>query len=329
MPTLFDADPVQAIVTADWHLCDRPPAARKSEPDWFDAMRRPLNEIRWLQTHLKRPAVLVAGDIFDTWRVSPALLSFALRHIPENTYVIPGQHDLPYHRYEDVYLSALWTLVEAKRVCLIPNTGPVHINDRLSVFGFPWKAFELREQQKARKKLTTTSKQVTPISLALVHAYCFVNGAGYPNAPQEARAGNLLKEFTGFDWLVVGDNHVPFESSRGATQLFNCGSLMRRRSDQQQHRPRVGLLHRSGAMSSYELDCSLDALDVSSKEEPSMEDLLHSVDLELVLRTIRSLSGGDLDWREAVRLHLQTNDVPDGARRAIQLAMEGVREGHS
>jgi hypothetical protein len=35
-----------AILVSDIHLSDKPPIFRSSEPDWFEAMKRPLDQLQ-------------------------------------------------------------------------------------------------------------------------------------------------------------------------------------------------------------------------------------------------------------------------------------------
>jgi hypothetical protein len=43
-------------------------------------------------------------------------------------FAVPGQHDLPYHRMEDLMKSSFWTLVEAKVIAPIPMLADFESN---------------------------------------------------------------------------------------------------------------------------------------------------------------------------------------------------------
>ena len=103
---------VVAIACADIHLQHTAPICRSGEPDWYAAMARPLEELRGLQENYDCP-ILCAGDVFNHWNnCPPELINWAIKHLPK-MYAIPGQHDLPQHRLDDVRKSAYWTMVEA------------------------------------------------------------------------------------------------------------------------------------------------------------------------------------------------------------------------
>ena len=44
-----------------------------------------------------------AGDLFDYWKPSPALLAKTMEHLPKDFYTAYGNHDLPQHNIELAY----------------------------------------------------------------------------------------------------------------------------------------------------------------------------------------------------------------------------------
>ncbi len=87
---------IAAVLVADLHLSDTPPAARSGEPDWRATQAGYLNQVTRLCRRHECPLV-IAGDLFDDgWRerrCSPALINLALTYLPDQCYGIPGQHD--------------------------------------------------------------------------------------------------------------------------------------------------------------------------------------------------------------------------------------------
>ena len=113
--------PVIALLVGDIHLSAKAPLCRAKEPDWFEAMARPLMELVDLQKQIGKesdgiPPILCAGDVFDRWNSPPELINFALEYLPPQMYSIPGQHDLPNHNYNEIDRSAYWTLVAANKI---------------------------------------------------------------------------------------------------------------------------------------------------------------------------------------------------------------------
>ena len=54
---------IAAILVADIHLSHSPPVARSAEENWYEAMARPLNQLRNLAEKWRAP-VICAGDVF-------------------------------------------------------------------------------------------------------------------------------------------------------------------------------------------------------------------------------------------------------------------------
>ena len=297
---------VVAILLADIHLSLNPPIWRSAEPNWFEAMKRPLDEVTALQKTYGCP-VICAGDIFDTWYSPPEVINFALEHLP-HMYAIPGQHDLPLHNYEDIKKSAYWTLVKAGSVYNLPPKDLINISgSQLTVYGFPY-----------GKKITPISVRSKFLRIAVVHEYLWVKGYSIPNAPQQNLYGRKQKN-SNYDPMVYGDNHIGFTlgPETGKTSLFNCGSLMRRNSDQLKYEPRVGLLLKSGKVLSHYLDTSKDKhllLDSTTNigEAPNMR---------VLIQELEKLDGIDLDFSEVMIRYLKKNKIKKSIGNIIMKAM--------
>ncbi len=125
-----------AIAVADLHLSLNPPLARAAEPNWLDAMSRPLKELRELAEKLNVP-ILCSGDVLDRWNSSAELINFAIEHLPW-MHAIPGQHDLPLHSLVDIHKSAYWTLVKAGNIWHINGKQQDVAGFLGTVSAFPW-----------------------------------------------------------------------------------------------------------------------------------------------------------------------------------------------
>lgn len=280
-----------ALAVADIHLSLNPPLARKGEEQqpggWLGAMARPLKELEDLKMDLGGVPILCAGDIFDKWNPSPELINFAMDHLPE-MYAVPGQHDLPFHSYADIEKSAYWTMVKHERIHnLNPKKGMGILNKGLSVWGWPW-GFPVVPCPLTRGGC---------LNIAVVHEYTWTQGGlqgdtGYVGAPAEQRLNTLRYE--DYDVIVIGDNHISWNVSGDGRTVFNCGGFYRRKSDEVDHRPRVGLIHKDGSVESHYLDCSKDILIPTTHEEQTIVN--H--DLTAFLARLQDLQGLSLDYRE-------------------------------
>ncbi len=303
-PGLPEDDQVIAILASDLHLSHRPPVFRSNEQDWYAAQARPLAELRGLQERYRCP-VIVAGDIFDDgWRPHrcPAqLINFALGHLPDGAYAIPGQHDLPYHSYDALEKSAYWTLVRAGKIENIEPGVPLPLPG-LVLHGFPW-GFEVEPW---------VGGSVSPfgVRLAVIHAYIWTQETGYQGASEESRLGSWLECLSGYDASVFGDNHKGFLHTGN---ILNSGTFQRRKSDEKDYRPSVGLLYGDGRIERHYLDTSQD---VTLTPEELVDKARDGVlNLQEFMSELEALGSSGLDFFEVLR------EVMRGAGSPVRKAL--------
>lgn len=293
---------VVAIVVSDLHLSLKPPIARTAEPDWFAAMARQLKELRELQQKKKVP-ILVAGDIFDRWNSPPELINFAMENLPY-CFTIPGQHDLPYHSYEDVEKSAYWTLVQAEKICHLDYRQVI---EDITVHPFPW-----------GREITPLESKHSGLQVALCHKYIWRKGSSYPNAPKESHVKSLSAQLAGYDVAFFGDNHKRFQYE-GPCNILNCGGFYRRHIDELDHKPTFGLLYPNGEIELQEVDVLDDKfINVSTLSKLAQQGL----EMTEFLDELRKLGEQGLDFVSAVRRYIKDNNVFEGTAKVILEAIE-------
>jgi DNA repair exonuclease SbcCD nuclease subunit len=299
-------DEVVAIAMSDIHLTLQPPLARSREPDWKEAMARPLRKVAWLAK--KHGAVILcAGDLFDRPLPQPELLNWALDHLPR-MYGIPGNHDLPYHRPDLEHRSGFGTLVRAGRIVDLSTSGPLMVG--------PFCLYGARLGGVVPKRTPHHADHLGLKHVLLIHRYLWVPGCGYEGAQDEDRLANAPRRFSDFDVVVVGDNHQCFKRRlRSGTRVVNCGALMRRKSDEIDYRPRVALLWRSGKVTLTELGRKKDIIE---RVEPSKEQ---SQELQSFVESLAGLEVSGLSFRDAIQQAVRESKLSKKARRSLLEAM--------
>ncbi len=294
---------VRAIFVSDLHLQARPPVARSAEPDWWEAMRRPLDEIMDLSVQHECP-VLYAGDIFNRWDAGPEVINFALRHLPKG-YAVPGQHDLPNHNYEEIHRSAYGTLVEARRLVNIPPGKPM-VCGGLSVTGFPWGV----------PPVPLNPRSIGSFAVALIHRFVWIKGCGYPGAAEDAYLDT--KALQGYDVAIYGDNHKGFlvkPTRAGSPWVINCGGFMRRKTDERDYKPGIGLLMGDGSVQRHYLNTELDKFTALTAAE---EAIATTLDMSRFVDELKGLGAGDaLNFWDTMKKFLDTNNVRKEVRNVI------------
>jgi hypothetical protein len=309
-----------AILCSDLHFSQTAPAARSAEPDWYAAQGRYIDQLTALQMRCTPPQdgwplpIVVAGDIFDRWTPmhSPAeLINFLIERLPDRMFAIPGQHDLPTHRYEERGRSPYATLAMANKIEDIVAGQPRYIpfapyngldNPALVLHPFPW-GHEITPY--------TGDKKSGEIHLAVVHSYIWTKNCSYPGAPEEKQAETYRPKLVGYDAAVFGDNHIGFMLG---SRIINCGTFMRRKSDEKTYRPMVGILYDDRHIEPHYLDVSADLwLD----DAPSRPEEDQAADTSGVIAALRQLGSDALDFRAVLRQLMDQRNTGQRVRGVV------------
>lgn len=314
-PTLLPPMPltdseVVAVACSDVHFWPTPPVARSVEPDWLGAQARPLDEIKALQKIHHCP-VVIAGDIFHHYDPAPELVNWLLDNLPDDCYAVAGNHDLVNNRLADLHKTAYGTLVRAGRLTHLERLQPVYLRG-LTLWGFSW----------GEEVVPCPSGDVTPfgIHVAVVHKYVWREGSTFPGAKAGAHVSALYKELRGYHAAVIGDNHAGFLADNQTPVIFNGGTLMRRRQDERDYKPAVGLLHADGTMTRYLLDCSQDVfLEPTEKQQREHP----AADFDAFLAGLDDLGDSALDYAVELQRGADAPDFPAAARVLISDWLRG------
>ena len=294
-----------AIAIADLHLSLTAPACR-ADKDWLDVQAGYLQQVRDLCPHPKFP-VLIAGDIFDKWNPPPELINFALEHLPERCLCVAGQHDLPNHRMDHMHRSGYGVLVETGRILNLTPNCPFTVHE-MSVYGFGWN--EKITPPRARRKNAP--------QIALIHQYCWTVKSGYPGAPAEARLVEFMKPLKDYGVAVFGDNHEGFlKNLKTGTTVLNCGTFIRRKSDEIKYKPSVGFIYSDGSIKREYLDTSGDVFHDKPEERQDVP-----LDMQAFIEQLQELGEHGLNFREAVENHLRKADMDEETKQIILEAIK-------
>ena len=100
--------------------------------------------------------------------------------------------------------------------------------------------------------------------------------------------------------------------------IFNCGTLMRRKSDEIDYKPQVGLLLKSGEVIPHYLDISQDKYLETIEEGETKSEL----DMTSFMEELEKLGNTALDFKEAMKQFFHTGKTSDEAKQIILKAME-------
>lgn len=309
-----------ALALSCIHLSQRAPVARCGEPDWFEVMKRNLFWLHDVKKELSYCPILCAGDIFDKWNPSPELVNFALDYLPE-MYAVPGQHDLPYHVYEDIHKTGFGVLMRAGKV-IHWHGSKAHLIDTpipgvdIALSTFPWGAeltpFENPLKQKA-------------IPIALAHKYCWATGYEYPGAPAAEEFSVHAKKLQGYRVAIFGDNHQSFSARRlkQHLEIFNCGTFMVRKLHEISYNPRVGIICADGWVIPLYCDTSRDIIMATNEAQKLSQSATLELELlEQFLGELENLGRVSADFKGHVSRVLKESDVSKSVHKLVLRLLE-------
>ncbi len=310
MPTVRKPEPV-AVLCSDLHLTLIPPACRNDERSWMDVQSYYLKQLKTLAKNSGHVPIVCAGDIFDKWNPAPELITYALRELPDDMICVPGQHDLPNHRIDEMDRSGYGVLSEARKIRDISKTGEEGSAGIPGVyfFGFGWG----QEILPPDKDLVAEGK----LCVAVIHRYCWTKGKNYPGAPETAHVNKLGKQLKGYDVAIFGDNHKGFISTAGDCCVVNCGGFIRRKSDERFYEPAIYTLLSDGKVIRHPLDTEPDRFHPPEKVREAI-----AFDMQEFIRNLNTISEHGMDFRQIVKEHMEKEDVHPKIRQIITQALE-------
>ena len=201
------------ILCADFHLRDTNPVCRTD--NFISAQTKKLNYISDLQFKYDCP-VLHTGDLWDTWKPSPFMITYAIKYLPKVFWTILGNHDLPQHSLELIDKCGVNTLAEAGRIKIIKGCHWGEVPDEKSTI------------------------EIKGRSILVWHIMAYQGKKPWPDCTDPLAAG-LLRKYPDWDLITLGHNHKTFHEEHEGRLLVNPGSLMRMDADQINHKPCVYL----------------------------------------------------------------------------------------
>jgi len=232
-------------------------------------------------------------------------------------YAVPGNHDLPHHSYTDIRRTSFWTLVEAGKAVSLEPGKPVEVqgNNPIRLWGFPC-GYGAEPLRKTHDLL---------LEIAVIHSYIWTQETCYPGAPSEYRLKAYRKSLAGYDVAVFGDNHQTIlrqgiftEGKPPVGTIINPGTFLRRKADEINHKPMVGILYSDGHVKPHYLDVSADKfLPVKEKAK-----LASAANFRGFIDSLASLGDAALDFSGEVKRVIQKENPPKEVEKIILRALE-------
>ncbi len=204
---------------ADFHLTNKVPENRKT--GYFEEICEKFLELLSMVS-TKTDLLVCAGDFFDSTMV-PYLVTKEIIHMIKsvniNILVVPGQHDMRYHR-SGLNNTPLGVLEESGCVKILGNKWPILGPDTTDFIGAGW-----NEEPLDKADILVTHRMVTK------------TGPLFPGQSKFTTAAQMLNYYKWAKIIISGDNHQMFWLKERGRLLVNCGSLVRSSKKQIDHIP--------------------------------------------------------------------------------------------
>jgi hypothetical protein len=128
----------------------------------------------------------------------------------------------------------------------------------------------------------------------------------------------------GYDCAVFGDNHNGFVSSikprDSRTTIMNCGTFMRRKADEIEYKPQVGLIRASGHIESVFLDTDNETM--SANHLAAEATVENKEAIKEFVKNLGDLSERDHDFRETLERLMEDRSVAEPVKQFVLGALE-------
>lgn len=209
------------IFTADWHIRSDKPICRSD--NFLDVQEKTLIQIAELAKK-ENATILVAGDIFDKYKIDPCFEIMLIDIFRDCLlYVVAGNHELLYHRLENLDKSSLGVLVRQSNW---NYQNKPHEDDLDQIYGFSFGEEIIKPY-------------LNYVNIALLHKYCVIDNL--PIFIENGVTAKYLCDNYGYNIFVTGDNHKAFLYIYKTQKVFNPGCITRQIVDMKDYQPVVYL----------------------------------------------------------------------------------------
>jgi len=261
---------MKILCTGDWHITNHCPKRRTD--DFYQTMKE---KVKWILNFAKEnncEYILQPGDFFDSYKVNNSVIADTIKLLYNYRHeldivTIYGQHDMKYHSSDRS--NTPLNLLDATDIIIILDNN---INGLIQGISFDG---DLDEMVNEKPKILMMHKMVINDEKLWAAQTDFIT----PN--------NIFKNTTA-KLIVCGDNHQGFIVKGKDKLLVNCGSLMRTKKNQKDHKPFVVLYNTVTKeykqifipVKPFNEVMDLTEIEEEEKYDKNMEDFLEEVEKE-------------------------------------------------
>jgi len=211
--------PLRLLHTSDVHL-ESDTFGMGPKGEFFrDKVRRAFSGVVDLANQRETDLLLIVGDLFDSSRVSPEALDFAMSEIARArmpVIMIPGNHDA--HDERSIYAAMAPPLMPPNLHLILEPEGRAIEFPQLATR--IWGRALVEHSPDYRPLLGMPEPAPDRWNIALAHGFFAEDGEtnrSSPILPSEIAA-------SAYDYIALGHVHVFGDVSQGSTRAFYCGT---------------------------------------------------------------------------------------------------------
>jgi DNA repair exonuclease SbcCD nuclease subunit len=216
---------IKIAAFGDLHIRSTVPVHRKD-----DYYNKQFSKLRYCLSKAEKSNVkyvLFPGDVFNNYGRDSYAVAYdfakVLTEYNMEYLAVMGQHDIRYHRTD--LTETPFHLLSKTSLLKVLGEQPYVVKERLHFYGSSWDD-EIPE---------VLDKEA--LNILVAHKMVVGKSKIWPGQTDFVYAKELLHNHSDYNLFVTGDNHSTFYHSSGNNILVNCGSLLRMRSDQKDHKP--------------------------------------------------------------------------------------------
>ncbi len=209
------------ICASDLHLRQDRPRCR-IDSDWMETQKKALKQLAEY-SHIYKCDIAIIGDVFHTYKVPNEIINMFLsftNEIYNNIGIMPGQHDLLFHSFEEINKSGfgvIWVKINSNNIKSLDYYGRM----------YKWGTEEYIENSNNKN------------DIYFIHQLTFENEESKPPNVEAVTAAELLRKYKEANFIITGDNHHKFYYKNNNRYVINIGSFLRTASDFIHYQPVV------------------------------------------------------------------------------------------
>lgn len=234
---------MKILLTADWHIRGDRPRCRTDE-NWLESQREDIMAVEKIAREYNVAAVWILGDLFHQPRCATEAVNMvlgALNRIRDAcpVRILPGNHDLPYHDFDNINACSLGIVYQAGYGMLRTDNGD---DDE----GYA----ELETRKGAPRTLYATpfgredmeGLRVFNNDIWATHQLTFPSDRDRPVEGVGVTADDLLEAAPNVRVILTGDYHHGYVVCKDTRLVITPGCLNIQAADMANYKPRVYIL---------------------------------------------------------------------------------------